>query len=239
MVGLLSKSAMKVLLLDTTTPSGMLALADSGEIVFSEVFEGKAKHGETLATNIARILKNNSWQSNDIKGIGVALGPGSFMGLRIGLATAKGLASGLNIPIAGYSSLQALANSENEFSGMVVPLIDARRSEVYVSAYDFSEKKSEILKKQVLSPENLKVWLDKQKKKLLLIGDGAELYREKFEGENVTFKNVQVPKPEVCLELVQDKLNAGGDDINSLVPDYVRLSDAEIGFKGASKRKKG
>ncbi|MBF0817934.1 tRNA (adenosine(37)-N6)-threonylcarbamoyltransferase complex dimerization subunit type 1 TsaB [Streptococcus acidominimus] len=125
---------MKVLALDTSNQALAVALVENGQIQADMTLAIKKNHSISLMPTIDFLMQSVGWQPTDLERIVVAQGPGSYTGLRIGVATAKTLAYTLGIDLVGISSLQALV--PREITGLVVPVIDARRNHVYAGFYE-------------------------------------------------------------------------------------------------------
>jgi tRNA threonylcarbamoyladenosine biosynthesis protein TsaB len=230
---------MKILSIDTTVVAGSVALSVDAELVAQEQQGASGTHSEKLLTSIDHLLDVAAWEREDIEGIAVAVGPGSFTGLRIGLATAKGIAIALGCPLAGASSLQSLALNGRNFSGTVVSLIDARRGEIYAGAWcvGVGGALAEVMPECVLPPEHLAQQLQSLEGTLLLVGDGALAFGDALvqacDGRAIVAQGGQLRPQAINLAaLALPTLQQGGEDISAVVPNYVRRSDAEIGFKG-------
>ncbi len=235
---------MKILSIDTTSVAGSVALSEGDALVAQEQQGASGTHSEKLIATIDHLLGIASWDRADLEAIAVAVGPGSFTGLRIGLATAKGLAMALDLPLAGASSLQSLALNGRGFDGTVVPLIDARRGEIYALAARVKPDgpMEEAMGECVLPPDALVERLSEIEGDLLLVGDGAIAYEGALTGglgkRARMAKGTQVRPQAINLAALSlGRLAAGGDDLASVVPNYIRRSDAEIGFMGKSKKK--
>ncbi|HVP58771.1 MAG TPA: tRNA (adenosine(37)-N6)-threonylcarbamoyltransferase complex dimerization subunit type 1 TsaB, partial [bacterium] len=126
---------MKVLGIETSGGIGGFALVDDTQLVAEEVADIMGHHLERGSDMIESILTGAGLGVSDLEGIAVSLGPGSFTGLRVGLALAKGLAVGAGLALAGVPTLDAIAEGLREAEGMVVVVRDARRGEVYFAAY--------------------------------------------------------------------------------------------------------
>jgi tRNA threonylcarbamoyladenosine biosynthesis protein TsaB len=200
-----------------------------------------ATHVEGLAARVDSVLKEAGVSLADIDAIACAVGPGSFTGLRVGLAFAKGLAVCNKTALVGISSLESLALNAGDFSGAVVPLIDARRHELYAAAYKIEggNIRRVLFAECVLPPEKL---IEKMKGidgELFLTGDGLIAYRDAFErsfaGRAVIPSDMKriVANAHNLAVLAKGRIERGEvDDVNSLAPNYIRYSDAEIGFLG-------
>lgn len=229
---------MKILAIDTTTLLGSIALVDDKLLVGSMQLGTSVTYAERLIVGIDHLLQGARWSRNDIDLIAVARGPGSFTGLRIGIATAKGFAAVLGRPLAGASSLEILARGVGPCTATVVAVIDARRGEVYAAAYGYERGTASriIMDECVLSPAALCEKLDSMPGDLVMVGDGARRYGELFVAA-VGSRLVPVddalnfPHAVHCARLGYEGFMRGdAGDAVSLVPNYVRVSDAEIGF---------
>lgn len=240
---------MKILAIDTTTFLGSVALVEDDRLVSALQQGTSITYSERLISGIDHILQNAGWAKNDIDLIAVAVGPGSFTGLRIGMATAKGLAVALEKPLVGVSSLRVMANSADALDGKVAAILDARRDEVYatVCQYKDGEYIKTIMEECVCPPEDLCASLKKIKGKLICVGDGVRRYRDmlakKLSGQ-VLFPHdaKNFPHAAYLATLARERYEEKGtDEAEDLAPNYIRISDAEIGFKGrhSTKSKRG
>jgi tRNA threonylcarbamoyladenosine biosynthesis protein TsaB len=126
---------MRILALETATLAGGAALLD-GDAVIAETRSNIAlTHSERVMAAVDRVLRDARWTVNDLDGLAVSIGPGSFTGLRVGLATVKGLAFARSLPVAPVPTLDALAATLPFADAPVVPLLGARKNEVYLSCY--------------------------------------------------------------------------------------------------------
>lgn len=127
---------MRVLGIETTSPIGSVALVDSGRVVASASNPEANTHAERTLELIERVLQEAGWSKDSLQRIAVGIGPGSFTGVRIGISIAEGIATGLAIPLLGVGSLRAMALGAGHSDTRVrVPLLDARRGEVFAAAY--------------------------------------------------------------------------------------------------------
>lgn len=238
---------MRILAIDTSTMMGSVALTDEARLVAQEQLGVEVTHSERLILTIEHLLQICRWPKESLDGVAVAVGPGSFTGLRIGLATAKGIALGLKKPIVGVSSLMILAYNGLASMQTVVPVIDARREQVYAAAYRFQKAKSgsykpvSVMEELAVDPAVLCRKLKSLPGKLLLVGDGVAVY-EKIFARLLKDKAVflpgefKFPHASYLGMIAGEKLKKGtGDDIATLAPNYIRRSDAEIGFAGKGK----
>ncbi len=225
---------MKILALDSSTRIGSVALAEAEQLIAQTELDVDVTHTEKLLPAVEEILKKTGWELENIEGFAVAIGPGSFTGLRVGLATMKGFALSHNRPLVGISSLEALAMNGVMSDIPVAALLDAKRGEVYAAVYQFERGiiKEILFKEQAIKPEFLSHFLKKLGPSWL-IGDGALAYREFFE-KNLKGQTFFPPHSMMRLQskwiawLALPKLQKGeGKNWASLTPNYLRLSDAE------------
>lgn len=225
-----------ILSMDTATPCSSVALtrgtsADGG-VVASLGLTGNVSHSRRLLGAVDYLMEATEIKWGDIDGIGVSLGPGSFTGLRIGMATAKGLATAAGKKMIGVSTLDALA-SRCVTDKLICSVLDARKKEVYAACYrvegkgDFA-RVSEIA---VLPPQELAQSFTEP---TLMVGEGAVVYRELFRqllGEKVSFAPSQLNEPSAAaLGVLACEAMMRGEilDVGEAVPLYLRSSDAEL-----------
>ena len=225
-----------ILSVDTSTAASSAALSTGdvldGQLIASVCLNGKITHSRRLLTSIDWLLTESAVTIGDVDAIGVGVGPGSFTGLRIGMATVKGLAMAAGKPLLGVNTLDALAvNCSSEKRVCVV--LDARKKEVYTAWYiadpsGVMRRQSEI---RALAPEQLAAEINEP---VLMVGDGLITYGEVFReqlGQWLTCAPVSLYYPSAAAVgflsaekfLTNDVL-----DLDSAAPCYVRASDAEL-----------
>lgn len=213
--------------LDTSGPVGSLCtVAWRPDEVTEHSLTALAMPSEALATQLARSLDAAQLEMSALRALVVTLGPGSFTGLRVGLALAKGIAFGASVPIIGVSSLATLALSCAP--GRVVALRDARRGELFVGAYDVAEDSvTPLMQDACLAPETLVArvaglggpwrWVSDDPQPPPGLSDGAARIIEPV-----------VPRAAAALAVAAPRLRrADYDVLDSLVPRYLRLSEPE------------
>lgn len=222
---------LKFLTIDTSTTACSAALTDDGKIT-GEFFldTGKTTSGQLLA-NIGSIMRDAGVLTDGLDGIGVALGPGSFTGLRVGVATAKGLALAAKKPVFGFSSLAMLALNLPFSAYPVCPMLDARKNEVYTAIYHCDGLPETVIEDCVVSPD---VFLEKITEPTVFVGSGAMRYRELI-GSKLGGKAIFAP----CF-CNQPRASRGSlltchafshrlaVPLSLLNPYYIRPSEAEI-----------
>lgn len=144
-----------VLALETSTPVGSVALGRGGQTVAETVLGADTRHAEVLLPAVAGLLLAHGLGARDLGAVVVGGGPGSFTGLRIAAATAKGFAHALSLPMFAYSGLLAAAASCAHLPGRTCALFDARRDQVYAACYEFDHELTIVLKPSVLSIDAL------------------------------------------------------------------------------------
>jgi tRNA threonylcarbamoyladenosine biosynthesis protein TsaB len=220
----------KVLALETSTLAGGAALLDGARIVGEYTLDIRVTHSERLLVAVDRLLADAGWRAVDLDGVAVAVGPGSFTGLRIGVSTAKGLGLALGLPIAPVPTLDALANGFPFAAIPVLPVLEARRGEVYASYYRWRDggmrREWEYL---AVSPAELARRLTEP---VALCGDGAGLIDSPFARMAPAAR--RLPSPASVAELGHALLVARrGVSVAELAPIYVRPSEAELARRGA------
>jgi tRNA threonylcarbamoyladenosine biosynthesis protein TsaB len=146
---------MRVLAIETSISLASVALVEGGRLVLSRSHPRPKQSAERLLPMIAELLAEAGWQRRDLERLGVSVGPGSFTGLRVGIACAQGLALGLGIPLLGVTSLRAMARAVPEaIPGVRCPCLDARRNEVFSGGYGPGPLASELLAPLALPAES-------------------------------------------------------------------------------------
>jgi len=220
------------LVVDTATPAGSVALC-RGTTLLGEIALNVGKnHTDRLLIIIQQLLTDAGLSVRQLDAFGVVLGPGSFTGLRVGVATVKGLALATGRPVVGVSSLAALATQVPFSAFPVCALLDARKSEVYAGLFGWENDRLQALGKEaVLPPARL---LDSMDQDLVFVGDGALVYRELIVahlGSRAHFVPwpLHMSRASSAAVLVLDGLRQGqAISLESLSPVYIRLSEAEI-----------
>lgn len=223
--------AMRILALETATLAGGAALLDGDAVIAESRSNIALTHSERVLAAVDRVLRDARWTVRDLEGLAVSIGPGSFTGLRVGLATVKGLGFALSLPVAGVPTLDALAATLPFADALVAPLLDARKGEVYMSLYrwDGAEmaRQCDYL---ALPPEAAVARLTPP---VIVLGDGVAPCRPYLaslgSGARVAPPAQRLPSPAVVGQLGHALLSAGaGRAADSLSALYLRASEAEL-----------
>ncbi len=173
---------MLLLGLDTSTTVCSVAVGEEGKLLAEYLLNIQKTHSQRLMPLIISLLKDSDVQRTQLEGIAVAAGPGSFTGIRIGMATARGLAQGLGIPLIGVNTLEALAGIGASYPSLLCPLLDARREQVYTAVYrGGGSNLEEVEPPQALSLVELARLLKSHGEKVLFLGDNLPAFRKVLE----------------------------------------------------------
>lgn len=144
-----------ILNIETATKNCSVSLARNGEIIlWKEIAEEGYSHAEKLHVFIEEIIKESQLNIKDLTAVAVSKGPGSYTGLRIGVSTAKGLCYALGIPLISVDTLAVLAQAVTQNNGLIVPMIDARRMEVYSAVFDQNHQKIKDVQAEILTEKS-------------------------------------------------------------------------------------
>lgn len=230
---------MLVLAIDTATKIGSVALYDDKIGVIGEInLYVKVNHSNVIMDAVNSLFKLSGLNIKDVDRIAVTIGPGSFTGIRIGTAIAKGLAYSLKKPIVGVNELDVLAHMGENREDIIVPLIDARKERVYFSKYRYID--NILLREEEYKDGELRDVLEDLKgKKVTFIGDGAivneKLINEILEKDYTIFSKANsIPRAGVAAQI---SLHLPEDNLYTLEPLYVNKSQAEREKEEREKRK--
>ena len=224
---------MLTLAFETSAKAGSVALTEDGKLLGESYQNTGLTHSQTLMVMAEDLLKQCGKTMADVTSVAVAEGPGSFTGVRIGVAAAKGLAWGGQLPCYGVSTLEAMAVSLGAYEGHVCACMDARRNQVYNALFlADGGKLTRLSEDRAIALAELKTELEHIDGPIFLVGDGAVLTHKTLSGE---IPNLILP-PEhrlhqraVGVALLAEQMQAAGEpgNGNALSPNYLRLSQAE------------
>lgn len=225
---------MSILAIDTATQVSSVAVMKDGKIAAEITLQGKLTHSETLMPHIEEVLNMAKVPREKLTGIAVSIGPGSFTGLRIGLAVAKAMAYALNIPVAGVSTLKALAYQLPVPNIRIVSLLDAQKGNAYVESYKFvGDELITVHQVSVEKIEDIIKLASEVKEPVFLLGDVVQKkIAGKLEmplGVKAGMPNVIMPRAACVAVLGAKELEKGNvSNIMDLEPVYIRRSEAEV-----------
>jgi len=225
-----------LLSLETSTQSCSVALHDDGVLVASKVIETPRSAASQLAVIIDKVFQTSNRKPKELKGVIVAAGPGSYTGLRIGVATAKGLCYALNIPIVSVNTLELMAfqflelaavknnilkNNTLKNNAIMCPMLDARRMEVYCALLDHNLKYTEQVQAKVIDEESFKN--DLETSPIFFFGDGADKCKDIIRHANAHFSSGLIPLASSLGVIGYKKWKEGAyEDLVSFEPFYLK-----------------
>ena len=212
---------MYILNIETATKNCSVSLAKNGEtILCKEIAEQGYSHAEKLHVFIEEILKETGIGANDLNGIAVSKGPGSYTGLRIGVSSAKGLCYALGIPLISVDTLQVLAKKVVIENGLIVPMLDARRMEVYTVIFDKRHCKIKEVQAEILT-ENSYADITNT---IYFIGDCQEKCKTVLTATNFHFlPEIVFPSANEMSALSYEKfINNDFEDVAYFEPFYLK-----------------
>lgn len=226
---------MKLAAIETSTAVGGVALLDGDRLV-AEVRLGRERGlGERLVALLDRALTDGELRVEDLDAIAVSVGPGSYTGIRIGVAVAKGLALGAPVQLAAVSSLEALAAGAAETTGLVCPVVDAKKGQVYAALFRRGpEGLARATPDLVVTIEQLAHCIESEPAAdVLLLGDGLDRYGAELERRlagraRLADRADWYPRPELTARVGRARLiDGGGVTARALQPVYLRTVEAE------------
>ncbi len=220
---------MRVLTIETSTPSETVAVVGDGSVLAEERREAGRGRADELLAAISSVLERSDTPLTGLGSIAVSIGPGRFTGLRVGLATAKGLALTSGLPVCPVPTLAALARSGGPFDGLVCAMLDARRGEVYGALFHGSGGYGQLLAEAALPPEVLvdRVGTSAAGDPILFVGTGATEYARVIEGAlgaKAIFPpgGVPAPVPLAVAAIAEAAPGLKGSALDALEPVYLR-----------------
>lgn len=214
---------MAVLLnIETTTTNCSVSLSKEGEtLVLREDNNTKFSHAESLHVFIDEVVKSAKIKLTDIDAIAVSKGPGSYTGLRIGVSAAKGLCFSLDRPLISVSTLEALSRQVIKATGYIVPMLDARRMEVYVAVFDANHHQIRAIQAQILDENSFLDYLNKDE--VYFIGNGVDKTKRIIHHKNAVFVENKLPSAKEMGKLAFEKYkNQDFEDVAYFEPFYLK-----------------
>ncbi len=225
---------MLVLGIETSTPQASVVIGSEQGVVASALVARGSSYNEFLLPAIGFCLEGAGLSYNSLGGIAVGLGPGLYTGMRVGVATAKGLAQALSLPIVGMASLDLVAYEVRYSSKTICAVLDARRDEVFHAFYRSSPGGIQRMTDyRVEKPQHLAVHIESRPQDMLLVGNGALLYKDVFKDigpiVEIGTMSTAFPDARALVELVQPRMSRGEfDTLVDVRPFYLRRSARPI-----------
>lgn len=233
---------MYILALETTGAHASVAIIDQQGRLWEKRGRGVLNHLQYLMPMVKDLTAESGLQLSDMTAVAASKGPGSFTGIRIGVSSARALAQILNIPAIGVPTLKAFAYNMPGYRGLICPVFDARRSQVYAGAYRWQN--GEIREAVKGAPYSIDEFLEKVKaadqsqitcdarervfSPPLFFGDGTKVYRERFKEDELAPEEVRFQSAASAARLARDMMQAGQTvGYEKLKPDYMRKAEAE------------
>ena len=225
---------MKILGLDSSGIVASVAIVEDDVLIAEYTVNYKKTHSQTLLPMLDEIAKMTELDLNSIDAIAVAAGPGSFTGLRIGSATAKGLGLALEKPLIAIPTVEGLAYNLYDISGLICPIMDARRKQVYTGIYRFTDHQLKVVEDQMAVPmETVIEKLNQYGEAVTFLGDGVPVFHELI-AEKMTvpysFAPAHVNKQRAAAVAALGEIyyrQGKTETAMEHVPDYLRVSQAE------------
>ena len=225
---------MKILGLDSSGIVASVAIVEDDVLIAEYTVNYKKTHSQTLLPMLDEIAKMTELDLNSIDAIAVAAGPGSFTGLRIGSATAKGLGLALKKPLIAIPTVEGLAYNLYDISGLICPIMDARRKQVYTGIYRFTDHQLKVVEDQMAVPmETVIEKLNQYGEAVTFLGDGVAVFHELI-AEKMTvpysFAPAHVNKQRAAAVAALGEIyyrQGKTETAMEHVPDYLRVSQAE------------
>jgi tRNA threonylcarbamoyladenosine biosynthesis protein TsaB len=211
-----------ILNIETSTTNCSVSLSFEGEtLVLKEDYDNNYSHAERLHVYIDEVLKQADIRSAQLDAIAVSKGPGSYTGLRIGVSAAKGLCFALGKPLIAISTLEALSHQVKAKEGIIIPMLDARRLEVYSAIFDNDYNRLRETQAQVLNEDSFKSYLEESK--VTFIGNGVSKTKELINHKNAIFIEDKLPSANEMSQLAYSKFKIRDiEDVAYFEPYYLK-----------------
>jgi tRNA threonylcarbamoyladenosine biosynthesis protein TsaB len=239
---------MRILGIDTASPTASVAIVEDGALV-AEATHGRAgapaassspalkgNHAEVILPLIQSVLVQSKCLLDELAGIAVSIGPGSFTGLRIGLATVKGLAYDWDLPVIGVSTLMANAARAKNFDGLICSMLDARKREVYMALFESDGRRpTRVTDDAIISLQGamdlVQTYRSVDGRSMRFVGDGAKVYEKiliDVLAPSVLIDNGHSSVAAEVAVLAEERFRrCVSDDLGALAPIYLRSAEAE------------
>ncbi len=225
---------MIILGIETTSKAASVALMSEERLIGEYTCDASLSHLQKLMPMIDNLLINCELAIDDIDVIAVSEGPGSFTGIRIGVSSARALAQTLDKSIIGVKTLKAMVYNAQYFDGIICPMMDARREQVFASAYSWNENKCiEIIEQGPYALKDLLEKLSDMNKDVLFLGDGGLSFKDQIieklgsRAKMPMQSNMMQKASSVCQLAMEEIAINGTKKYYEVSPEYLRISEAE------------
>lgn len=211
-----------ILSLETSTKNCSVSLSDKGVLIDClEQNNQNYSHAELLHVFVEEILQKNNIKKNQLKAIAVSKGPGSYTGLRIGVSAAKGLCFALSIPLIAIDTLQILASQIRNDTGLIIPMIDARRLEVYTCIFNNKLQLIEKVQAKIIDENSFQNYLENHQ--IYFLGDGAAKCKTIINHQNAHYVDDAFPSAKNMVTFAFEKYNQNAfEDVAYFEPFYLK-----------------
>lgn len=211
-----------ILHIETATTNCSVSLAESGQLLqLKEHASAQYSHAEELHLFIKQMMNEAGKSFEELKAVAVSKGPGSYTGLRIGVSAAKGLCYALDIPLISVSTLESLARQKKGQEGYIIPVLDARRMEVYSAVYTSDFEQVGKIKAEVIDEASFSEFLAKEM--CHIIGPGAQKCTDVIRHKNAIFHSEALPSANEMISIAHKKWEAGAfEDVAYFEPFYLK-----------------
>ncbi len=210
-----------ILNIETATKNCSVSIAKDGQtIVCSELADEGYSHAEKLHVFIEEAIAKAGISPHELKAVAVSQGPGSYTGLRIGVSAAKGLCYALNIPLIAVDTVQTLASQAGVADGKIIPMLDARRMEVYSAIFNSDLTLERAIQAEIIDENSFQEYTDK----LYFVGDCADKCKPVLTKDNFVFlENIKYPSAQAMSKISFDKYQKGDTvDVAYFEPYYLK-----------------
>lgn len=230
-----------ILAIDSSSIVTTVAVLNEEKLLAEYIENDKQNHSEKMMLVIQKVLEDLGMTADDLDVIAVAKGPGSFTGIRIGVACAQGVAHALNKPMVGVNTLDGLAYNLMHSRDLICPVINAQRQELYTSLYCFKDDKLERLwDYRLIKADKLAQELFDLNQKLIVLGDGMPILQQALEKNQLSHGNIVFAHPvfsmprasSIAAAALQEYSQGKAQDCFNIKPFYIRKSNAEEKWEG-------
>jgi tRNA threonylcarbamoyladenosine biosynthesis protein TsaB len=211
-----------ILNIETATKNCSVSITNNGElIVLKELNDINYSHAEKLHPFINEALKEAKVDIKNLDAVAVSKGPGSYTGLRIGVSAAKGICFAIDKPLISIETLTSLSTSISVEDGVVIPMLDARRMEVYAAVFSADNKCIREIKAEIIDENSFSEYLEKGK--VYFLGDGAQKCKVILSHKNAFFVDSKFPSAKEMAKLSFDKFSQNNfEDVAYFEPFYLK-----------------